>query len=76
MSAKSHPTVLIWLAADGWRWEYRSTNGSLQAMSCRAYTRRAECLAAFAQVQSGLAEAKMTIGKGPAKLPVADRTTG
>lgn len=66
MSASKKPKVKVWLAADGWRWRYRSENGLIQAHG-EAYSRRGDCVSAVHRIARGFPIADLEIGLGPAK---------
>lgn len=74
MSARKKPLVRVWLAADGWRWEYRAENGLLQAVSSEGYTRRGDCVTALRRVSRGFPIAEIEIGPGPARAPDVRRS--
>jgi uncharacterized protein YegP (UPF0339 family) len=42
--------VIVWLAADGWRWHAKARNGRIVAESGEAYTQRSRCIAATRKV--------------------------
>lgn len=69
MSARKKPRLSVDLAADGWRWTYRSENGATQAEGPKGYTRRGDCVSALRRVVRGLPLAEIKIGPGPAKPP-------
>ncbi len=73
MSASEKPRVRVWLASDGWRWEYRSKNGTPQATASRAYTRRGDCVGALRSILTGLPAAEISIAEGPARAPSAEK---